>query len=843
MGNVTYWATFSPGFFLMIGFWILSGNANAELASSTSASSSLTRQFARPLSTSMQDPVVQMKDKPDEGRISVANGAYGFERGAEHAANVIKDRVVPLEVSVNGLKSGTWLLIEHDGVLYASRDAFEDWRVQLAPHAKNIQFKNQDYWSLDSVPGYEPKINFANQSVEFNFSPQAFATTRLTQKQKSKQTVSATLPSLFLNYDLNYTRNDAKNASVTQDVGVVSEMGVSSNLGVLTSSALGKNLSNDTGLGTARRFIRLETAFTRDYLDDNKSLRLGDTVTRAGMQGRNAYYGGIQYGTNFALNPGLVHQPTLSLAGQATSTSTVELYVNDVLRQTSNVSTGPFAIDNFPALTGSGEARMVVRDLLGRETVITQSFIASNKLLSAGLDDWSVEAGSIRRNIGVDSLNYGSVFGRGFWRHGYNNKMTFEGSLEAAAGQSALGLGAASVLPGHLLGSAAFTSSHEDSLGDGCQWQLGVEQQKLRSSMFFQMQGASADFRQLGQDKSSKPTKLQLAVNWTYLSDRWGSLGLGFASISQFDDPRINTMTVNYSMGVGKRGSLSLNASQSQGGFNGTSAGLYFTLPLDDDKMVSTSVNSSGNQNDFNVSAMQSPTHDNHLGWRVQEGQQQNHLHQQGSLYYLGQNGNLTGDVSSSPDQTALRLGASGSLLMSDGHFFTTKKINQSFALVEVAGYGNVGVGLGSSVLSRTDADGVALIPQLVPYQLNSVRLNAGDLPVSAEIDSIEQVAVPAYRSVVKVTFPVRSGRGALLKIKLDDGDVAPAGAVVQIEGDKQEFYVARRGEAFVTGLQASNTVFLNWNNQQCMFAVSLPPEDKNEVSRVGPLYCKGVKR
>jgi outer membrane usher protein len=50
---------------------------------------------------------------------------------------------------------------------------------------------------------------------------------------------------------------------------------------------------------------------------------------------------------------------------------------------------------------------------------------------------------------------------------------------------------------------------------------------------------------------------------------------------------------------------------------------------------------------------------------------------------------------------------------------------------------------------------------------------------VSAEIDSIEQSVVPAWRSAVKVAFPVRSGRGALLRIVLDDGEAAPAGAFV----------------------------------------------------------------
>jgi outer membrane usher protein len=131
----------------------------------------------------------------------------------------------------------------------------------------------------------------------------------------------------------------------------------------------------------------------------------------------------------------------------------------------------------------------------------------------------------------------------------------------------------------------------------------------------------------------------------------------------------------------------------------------------------------------------------------------------------------------------------------------------------------------------------------LMAYQDNSVRVDPNELPMSAELDSIEQIAVPPWRSAVKVVFPVRSGRGALLRIVFDDGDVAPAGAIARIKGDSQEFYVARRGEAFVTGLQTTNRVMLDWKRQQCEFEVTLPAETPDEVPRLGPLLCTGVTR
>jgi outer membrane usher protein len=96
----------------------------------------------------------------------------------------------------------------------------------------------------------------------------------------------------------------------------------------------------------------------------------------------------------------------------------------------------------------------------------------------------------------------------------------------------------------------------------------------------------------------------------------------------------------------------------------------------------------------------------------------------------------------------------------------------------------------------------------------------------------------------VKIVFPVRTGRAALIKIILADGQDAPAGAEIELVGDKQEFFVARRGEAFITGLQAKNTLRLKHLGKSCDLSLELPPEGKSDdILRLGPLRCEGVTR
>jgi outer membrane usher protein len=754
------------------------------------------------------------------------------------------DHLLPLEVIVNGAKSGSWVLIERGGELFAPLEAFEEWRVQFTPEARSLTFRDREYRALSGVPGFRQKLDLSNQSVELLFSPEAFTSLRLTKELVKKPVVSPVLPSVFFNYDASFTLSNNKGSPDTRDLGVLSELGLSTQLGVLTNSGLARNLTGDSALGVPREYIRLETTFTRDFPESNLTLRIGDTVTRTPLWGRDLYFGGVRFGTNFSLTPGFVSHPLPALTGVSAAPSTVELYVNDVLRQVSNVPTGPFVIDNFPQLTGSGEARVVVRDLLGRETVVVQPFFTTPQLLAAGLDDWSVEAGRVRRDLGLESALYGDTFAAGTWRSGLNRNLTMEGRVEVSSRQQLLGVGLMSALPWPIVARAALVGSNHERFGSGGRWLLGFEGMTLNASASVEASHATRAYRELAMDIALvSPVENMIAGNFMYSTGRFGALGAGFAAYRRYDGTKVSSASANYSVRVGERGSLTITASRAFEGDSGSFVGLTFILPLDEGRMANATMSRRSGKDDAYVAAVQSPGATSDLGWRVLAGIQQNHRHAEGGVYYQGNYGTASADASASPESSTVRVGASGGLVFAAGSLFATRRVDESFAVAEVEGYGNVPIGTGGTPLARTDNAGVALVPRLIPYMGNAIRLDPASLPISAEIDSIEQTVVPPWRSGVKVVFPVRSGRGALLRIVFEDGQAAPAGAVVSLEGDKEEFYVARRGEAFVTGLKPDSRVRLRWKDAQCALDVRLPPESPDEVARVGPLTCKGVGR
>ena len=205
----------------------------------------------------------------------------------ESSANRIQQ--LPLEVSINGEEVGSWVLLERDGTLFAPVDAFTEWRINRRPSAEPMLYQGRQWYALSSVPGFESKRNFSNQSVELKFSPQAFASTRLTPPASERLALTTPALSGFANYDISYTYAGASGSAATNDMGVLLELGVSSGWGVLTSTYSGRSLLSRDPL-TPRSVVRLETTFTRDLPDKNLTLRLGDSATRSSNLGRSFFF-------------------------------------------------------------------------------------------------------------------------------------------------------------------------------------------------------------------------------------------------------------------------------------------------------------------------------------------------------------------------------------------------------------------------------------------------------------------------------------------------------------------------------------------------------------------------
>jgi outer membrane usher protein len=764
----------------------------------------------------------------------------------------VADKFLSLEVIVNGVNGGVWPILDRAGVLFAPKSAFAEWRLVPQPAAVPIQVRGQTYLALSSVPGFQWNINYAAQTLEVQFSATAFSATRLLDETVKRAATSEAMLGAFVNYDVNATRSQYTGTTTSNEVGAILELGVTSSFGVLTNTYVGKNIFNGANGLADKGWRRLETTYTRDLPELNQTLRLGDTITARGMWGREVYFAGVQWGSNDALSPGLNTRALPMVSGVSTAPSTVELYVNDALRQTSKVPTGPFTIDNFPMVTGAGEARIVIKDILGRETVLVQPFLTHQTLIAPGRNEWSVEAGFPRYNLGVDNANYGKFFSSGFWRRGWTTSVSSELKVEVSRDTSAAGLGLAVALPGQHLGSFAAVASHDKVVGAG--QQAIVELSRISDDWTYSLRALRGfgDFQSLGQ---TTPVSQQLSLSSNVRLGSNSNLGLALVRTETPNQTRQTSLNLSHSQKFGQNISLVTTLTKLQGGIStlpgstsnssngGTAIGFSLNVPLDGGRNYSANVTAKPGASGGYVSATETLRSDTGASWRVLAGRREDESYAEAGYYYQGNAGLVTADLQASSNQQVLRLGTQGGLIVAGGHVFARPRGVQSYALAEVKGYEGVGVMVNGRPLGVTDASGVSLVAGLSPYQSNAIRLNAQDLPISAELDSIEVSVNPPWRSIVKAKFPVREGRAALLRIVLEDAQPAPVAAIVQIKGDTESFYVARRGESYVTGLKPMNQLTLTWKEQSCTFEVALPPSSRDEILKLSPVVCKGVQR
>lgn len=750
-------------------------------------------------------------------------------------------RVYPLDVFLNGAPVGLWPVVERDGQFYAPPEAFEAWRVQRPAQADRLEYRGLAYFALSALPGADVKVDAVENSLRLNVRAEAFTGVRLRAEDRhAAPPRSEIVPSAFLNYDVSLTDNRARDAANSRSLGVLGELGTSGAWGVLTNSFAARNLLDDTP-GMGPRVLRLETTLRRDMPEAGYTINIGDGITRTGYLGRPAVFGGLQIGTNFGLAPQVNRRPLPVVMGQTLTPSTVQLYVNDVLRQTAKVPAGPFTLDAIPAISGNGDVSVVVRDILGRETVITQPFFVASDLLAPGLNDWSVEAGKLRQDLGSASSHYADAFASGMWRRGLTSTFTAEGRAETTRSRSTVAMAGLQAIGGQLLARVGAATSHDDVLGSGHRWSGSLDWRGRVNSGLLSAEASSRSFRYLGESVGVAPPRLQVAAQAGLFLANYGRLGAGLAVQYPYDLPRIATASLSYTAVLRDNWQVITTLSRAFGSTNATTLAVMLNIPLSKRNMSTTSVQARTGQTDAYESVSHSPDAGYGTAWRVLGGEQAGRPRAETAAYYFGPQGIASAELSATPEETHLRLGANGGLLYTTGKVFALPHHDTSAALVRVAGYSGIGVGLGQQVSTHTDADGYALVSRLNAYQANPIRLDPNDLPITAEIDSIEIPAVPPWRAVALVDFPVRGGRGAMIPVLFEDGKPAPMGATVHIEGEDRQFYVGRKGEAYVTGLKDRNRLRLRWHRNTCDLDVQLPPGKLDEVARVAPVTCQGA--
>lgn len=748
---------------------------------------------------------------------------------------------LPYRVRLNGQDVGDAVFMRGDDArLLLQETNWSFWRLGI-PNGEPVLIAGERYWPLDLAPGFVMKLDESAQLAELEFAPSAFGHNRLqvndvdaTRAERPKDVGG------FINYEAVATQNWNRNFSDDAVLNGQVETGVFTPWGVGIGQWVGLDLDGQP------EWIRLDTSWRLDDPADMSTVQVGDAIGRAGLWGRAVRFGGLQWSRNFSTQPGFVTLPQPALSGESALPSVLDVYVDGVRRESFNVPQGPFVVDNIPAVNGLGQVDVVVRDLLGREQVLSLPYLSSTRQLRAGLHDWSYEAGFLRENFGSTREDYGRFVATGLHRYGLSDSLTAEARTEVRETGQTGGLGASLSIPRVGVVSAAGAYSEDSSRSGSLAFIAWERVLRRRFSIGARSTFTSPGFVQSGMARGFAPASRLFAANAGFSLNGRAGIGVGYIDQrNRLDVPDAEAVTASLSGRVGSM-TLSLQAIARLQPSEDHLVSVLLSMPLANRATVSTGYrhrqDENGNWNGQGTARMQrnAPLGEG-LGYRVAvfgdaDAENNGDLSAQGAASFNAAHGSYGLEAATLGDSTSMRGTVSGGLGHYRGHSFASRRISSGFGIVE-SGTADVPLLLNNQRVARTDAQGIAIIPNLQAYQSNQLRVDTAELPLDIEVNSDEMTVTPYYRSGMLITLPVQRVRGALLQLVTQDGAPLPAGTSLSFAS--QMFPVGRKGVAHVTGLvDGDNLLHAQLADGPCRLIVRVPP-NTGVQPKLGPFACE----
>ena len=729
-----------------------------------------------------------------------------------------------LGAAINGHEMrGDTIVTVRDGRTLIPVDDFKRWRLVFT--GQPIQIDDQAFAPLNSVAGLTFRIDKELQQLQIEVPVDSFQSS-LISGAPALLPPSEAAQTAFLNYDLSFQHSGGSTVG-----GAFVEMGASGRLGLVENSF---TVSNNPG---GRNLVRLDTFAVHDDPSGLTRLTIGDTITHIATWEQPVRFGGIKWGTDFSLQPGFLSFPTPTFGGQAQLPSSVQLYVNNVLNYQGQVEQGPFTLNRLPVVSGAGDVSVVVKDALGVEHRVVSNYYVSTNLLRQGLSDFSFEAGAERHNYGRVSFDYGPPFLAGSYRYGLTPALTVETRGEASSRTQDIGGGIAAVIGKAGEIGISGSASTTQGFGSGYLYRIFASRISQHWSLSASYEHRSPDYLQLGLDRDLERPLETLQVSGGFNARQFGSLSANVSYLRLSDGTHTRVTSATYGRQLGKLGYFSAFAlrSDTNGGSPDTTIGASLSIAFGARGTAFAQVD---NKNRRLESQLNVPDNEG-WGYRLVASQGQN-SQQQAELSYRGRAIDLSGAVERFGGQTDERFLASGSVILAGSSVLTARRLDSSFAIVNV-GSGEKGVRIyqENRLIGATNGSGVAVVTNLRPYEANRISVSPNDLRLESVIANDNLVVVPRYLSGVKANFQVTNGEAGTLIVRLPNGNPLEPG--IEIVIGTSTFYTGFDGEVFVDDIKPGAVMVAKRAAGACSVTLPAVPKDA-ELPRIGPLTCLPVE-
>ncbi|MGE0808721.1 MAG: fimbria/pilus outer membrane usher protein [Burkholderiaceae bacterium] len=753
-----------------------------------------------------------------------------------------------LDLVVNGAPRDSAVRVEYRaGRLYVGTDdlrraGIDPARLQLAA--------DQQWVDLRAVPALAAVYDANALQLRLTVPPEWLPTQQLGRVAGGPVAPARVSFGALLGYDLYLARQrqqaEGADPMQTRITALWSEQRVFGARGLFSNTGVYRHLSGDVpgvaGVGLRNGYTRYDTQWSG--IDEQRliSWNLGDVISAVPGWGAAVRLGGLRIARDFRLRPDLITYPLPQFAGQAALPSTVDLFVNGARAGSEQIQPGPFSIASVPFINGAGEATVVTTDALGRQTAVTMPFYVSHDLLKAGLTDYAVSVGALRRGYGIDDFSYGAVAATGAVRHGISDSLTLEAQVEGAGELMLAGAGAVGRLGQLGVFNASLTHSRLRDVA-GTQATFGYRYSARGLSVGYQGVRRSAGYGSLAQlelDRRWPLIRRSDVLTFGVSFDRYGALGGGYFDLRDGDGMRSRLLNLSYSLALWRQANLQLTLSRDlERRRHAVMA--YLWLPFDDVGVFSAAMlRDADGRHSERIGYSRNPPVAGGLGWNLalarggQDGD-----YRQGGLAWASRHARL--DVGSYGTRRARTdwAGLRGSVVAMDGSLFTAGQIHDSFALVSTDGVAGVPVRYENQQIGVTDSNGHLLVPWVSSHYQARYEIDPLGLPTNLSTPEVEQ------------RLAVRRGGGAVLRfavqritpgvVMLIDaaGHPLPVGSRAVDEHSGHEAWVGHDGLAYFESLRRENRLRVTRPDGQTCSASFAFDTAGEQLSQIGPLPCQ----
>lgn len=638
--------------------------------------------------------------------------------------------------------------------------------------------------------------------------------------------------------DIVYTRDTSTFLNYAVTAGSGSQKSV---FGEMGTSVGGNLLLNSVQKNPTQSWSRLLSSYN---IDDRVRLRrwtLGDANVTSDSLGASALVGGVTVSRNFNLDPYFVRFPPLNFRGMATTPSRVDVYVNGAIVSQQEIPPGPFELRNIPVSSGAGNAQIVVRDVFGREQTMASPYYYSTEVLARGLSEYIYSAGFIRENFGSRSFDYGDPAISGFHRIGISDALTVGGRFEASRDVISGGPRATKRTRFGDVGLALAFSEEKGHAGGASE--IGYHYLGRRFSFGGTARFLTRDYANLSLRRRNDRPLADGNVFVTVMAKR-ASLSLLWNHTDMRDSVNTDNVALLTNMPLTQRSSLFLSvgsSDQGQGRKAQAFAGLSFLIGS------TTTANISVDHRDGRTQVVGDVQKTigvgTGFGYRLQAGGTADQHNGSGAVEYQTDFGRYEVDFNPFGGSQRPTLLASGGVVYEKGAVLLTRPVQDSFAVVRVPGVENVRVYSSNLLIGRTNGEGDLLVPNLLSYYGNRLRIDDRDVPLNYEVLATERTIAPPYRGGAFVEFPVRQIRTVTGTVIVAP-DIVPAYGQLTVNSGGAPFVspLGRGGEFYLENIPAGRyPATIDYKLGSCKFTLQIPTGN-DSVVKLGRLTCQEAK-